>query len=122
MRNSVLAAEEGTFEVDVHDFVPRGLSDVGYAAIVAGHNAGIVAPPAQEGHSYQVLTRKVGDPYVGPEEWIKLAPSHEGSWWAEWTRFLVAHSGQPVAPPTQDGAEQKGAPLCDAPGSYVLEP
>jgi polyhydroxyalkanoate synthase len=68
-----------------------------------------------------VLTKKVGDPYVGPDDWIKLAPSHEGSWWSEWTRFLAAHSGQSVAPPSLGSAEQKDASLNDAPGSYVLE-
>jgi polyhydroxyalkanoate synthase len=68
-----------------------------------------------------VLTKKAGDPYVGPDDWIKLAPSHEGSWWSEWTRFLAAHSGQSVAPPSLGSAEQKDASLNDAPGSYVLE-
>jgi poly[(R)-3-hydroxyalkanoate] polymerase subunit PhaC len=96
-------------------------ADIAYVLTSGGHNAGIVAPPAEEGHSYQVLTKKADGPYVGPDEWIKLAPSHEGSWWTEWTRFLASHSGQPVAPPTQDCAEQKGTPLGDAPGSYVLE-
>ena len=96
-------------------------ADITYVLTSGGHNAGIVAPPGEEGHSYQVLTKKVGDPYLGPDEWIKRAPSHEGSWWSEWTRFLAAHSGQSVAPPSLGSAEQKDASLGDAPGSYVLE-
>lgn len=96
-------------------------ADITYVLTSGGHNAGIVAPPAEEGHSYQVLTKKAGDPYVGPDDWSKRAPSHKGSWWIEWARFLAAHSGQPVAPPQLGNQEQKGAPLDDAPGSYVLE-
>jgi polyhydroxyalkanoate synthase len=97
-------------------------ADVTYVLTSGGHNAGMVAPPEQEGHSYQVLARKVGEAYVGPDEWIKRAPSREGSWWNEWIRFLAGQSGQPVAPPSLGHAEQKGASLDDAPGSYVLQP
>lgn len=95
-------------------------ADITYVLTSGGHNAGIVAPPGDEGHSYQVLVKRAHDPYLGPDEWIKRAPSHEGSWWTEWTRFLAAHSGQPV-PVSLPGATEKRAPLGDAPGSYVLE-
>jgi len=97
-------------------------AEVTYVLTSGGHNAGIVAPPAQDGHSYQVLVRKVGDAYVGPDEWGKRAPSREGSWWSEWIQFLTAHSAQPVAPPAPGGPGQKGGSLDDAPGSYVLQP
>jgi polyhydroxyalkanoate synthase len=92
-------------------------ADITYVLANGGHNAGIVAAPDEAEHSYQVLTKKAADPYVGPEEWIKLAPAHEGSWWGEWVRFLAAHSGSPVAPPTPE----MGGSLQDAPGSYVLQ-
>ncbi|WP_445217056.1 PHA/PHB synthase family protein [Bradyrhizobium sp. Pa8] len=95
-------------------------ADITYVLTSGGHNAGIVAPLGEEGRSYQVLTKKAHDLYLGPDEWIQRAPSHEGSWWTEWTRFLTAHSGQPVPAPLP-GATEKGAPLGDAPGSYVLE-
>lgn len=95
-------------------------ADITYVLTSGGHNAGIVAPPSEEGHSYRVLARKAHDPYLGPDEWIKRAPSHEGSWWTEWTRFLAAHSGQPVPASLPAGAAEKSAPLDDAPGSYVL--
>jgi polyhydroxyalkanoate synthase len=92
-------------------------ADITYVLTNGGHNAGIVAAPDEAEHSYQVLTKKAADPYVGPEEWIKLAPAHEGSWWDEWVRFLAAHSGSPVAPPS---FETEGS-VQDAPGSYVLQ-
>jgi polyhydroxyalkanoate synthase len=93
-------------------------ADVTYVLTSGGHNAGIVAPPTEEGHSYQLLTKKASEAYIGPNEWIKRAPSHEGSWWSEWVRFLTAQSAQPVAPPSLGKPE---ASLTDAPGSYVLQ-
>jgi polyhydroxyalkanoate synthase len=90
-------------------------ADITFVLANGGHNAGIVAAPDEADHSYQVLTKKSGDPYVGPDEWAKLAPSHEGSWWGEWVRFLAAQSGSPVAPPSFDRS------LPEAPGSYVLQ-
>jgi polyhydroxyalkanoate synthase len=96
-------------------------ADITYVLTSGGHNVGIVAPPAEEGHSYQVLTKKATDSYIGPDEWIKRAPSQEGSWWTEWIRFLTLHSGQPIPTPVPASTKQNGAPLGDAPGSYVLE-
>ena len=96
-------------------------ADITYVLTSGGHNAGIVAPPAEERHSYQVLTKKTSDPYVGPDDWVKRAPSREGSWWTEWIRFLALHSGQPAAPPSLENAGRQAVALGDAPGSYVLE-
>lgn len=97
-------------------------ADVTFVLASGGHNAGIVAPPGEEGHSYQVLTKKADEPYIGPDEWIKLAPSHEGSWWGEWARFLARHSSPAVTPPPLGQSKQSAAMLGDAPGSYVLQP
>lgn len=91
-------------------------ADITYALVSGGHNLGIVAPPGEEGHSYQVLTKRRSEPYMGPDEWAKLAPHREGSWWTEWVQFLAANSGQPVAPPTLGDGQG------DAPGTYVLQP
>src|SRR4029077_9531865 len=44
-------------------------ADVTFVLASGGHNAGIVAPPDEEGHSYQIFTRKAHTPYVGPDEW-----------------------------------------------------
>ena len=92
-------------------------ADTTFVLANGGHNAGIVAAPDEPDRSYQMMTKKASDPYVGPDEWVKLAPSREGSWWGEWVRFLAAHSGSPVAPPSLDA----GRSLQDAPGSYVLQ-
>jgi hypothetical protein len=81
---------------------------------------GIVAPPGEEGHSYQVLGKKADAPYLGPDEWLRLAPKQEG-WWPEWVRFLGQHCGAPVAPPPMGGLKQAGTQLDDASGHYVLQ-
>jgi polyhydroxyalkanoate synthase subunit PhaC len=93
-------------------------ADVTFLLTSGGHNAGVVAPPGEPGHSYQVMT-KVGDaPYVGRDEWLKLAPHFQGSWWPEWTRWLVVRSGDLCEPPRIGLGNVSQLP--DAPGDYVL--
>jgi polyhydroxyalkanoate synthase len=93
-------------------------ADITYLLTSGGHNAGIVAPPSEPGHFYQVKTTTVDAPYVGPDEWLKAAPHVEGSWWLEWTRWLTAQSGEPCESP-QMGVRHAGHNLPDAPGDYV---
>ncbi|WP_283805856.1 alpha/beta fold hydrolase [Bradyrhizobium sp. ARR65] len=92
-------------------------ADVTFLLTSGGHNAGIVAPPAEPGHTYQVMTKGADAPYVGPDEWLKLAPRHEGSWWPEWSAWLSARSGGLCEPPHVGVASSQGLP--DAPGDYV---
>ncbi|MBR0709260.1 PHA/PHB synthase family protein [Bradyrhizobium liaoningense] len=92
-------------------------ADVTFVLTSGGHNAGIVAPPDEAWHSYQVKTKAADAPYVGPEEWVKLAPHVEGSWWPEWAQWLAARSGAPCDPPSIGGGDIDGLP--DAPGDYV---
>jgi polyhydroxyalkanoate synthase subunit PhaC len=96
-------------------------ADVTYLLTSGGHNAGIVAPPGEPGHSYQVKTKKVNSPYVGPDEWLTTAHRVEGSWWPEWTRWLTTHSGEPCTPPRLGVGRAEGQNLPDAPGDYVRE-
>ena len=95
-------------------------AEITYVLTSGGHNTGIVAPPGEEGHSYQLMTKAADGPYVGPEEWLKRAPQHEGSWWLAWVDFLTARSGEAVAPPPIGGRQSHGVTLDDAPGQYVL--
>jgi len=92
-------------------------ADLTFLLTSGGHNAGVVAPPDEPGHSYQVMSKAADAPYVGPDEWLKLAPHVEGSWWPEWTRWLVARSGAPCDPPLIGHGDIDGLP--DAPGDYV---
>jgi polyhydroxyalkanoate synthase subunit PhaC len=94
-------------------------ADVTFLLTSGGHNAGIVAPPGEEGHFYQVKNKPEHAPYVGPDEWLKAAPRIEGSWWPEWTRWLAARSGEPCEPPPMGTGPADGRSLPDAPGDYV---
>jgi polyhydroxyalkanoate synthase len=94
-------------------------ADVTYLLTSGGHNAGIVAPPSQLGHSYQIKTTTANAPYIGPDEWLKAAPHVEGSWWLEWTKWLTAQSGEPCEPPRMGIEHADGRNLPDAPGDYV---
>jgi polyhydroxyalkanoate synthase len=80
-----------------------------------GHNAGIVSEPEKKRGDYRFTSRVDGEHYAAPEEWVKIASVKEGSWWPEWSAWLAARSGTPVAPPLMAEA------LCDAPGTYVLQ-
>ncbi len=90
-------------------------TDVTFLLTSGGHNAGIVSEPGHPGRHYRVATRKADHTYVDPGVWLAETPVHEGSWWPEWTAWLARHSGEPVKPPAM------AAPLCAAPGSYVLQ-
>jgi polyhydroxyalkanoate synthase len=92
-------------------------ADVTFLLTSGGHNAGVVAPPGAPGHSYQVMTKAADAPYIGRDEWREQAPHFEGSWWPEWTKWLVARSGDVCEPPRM-GLENVDR-LPDAPGDYV---
>jgi polyhydroxyalkanoate synthase subunit PhaC len=96
-------------------------ADVTFLLTSGGHNAGVVAPPGQQGHSYQVKLKQENAPYVGPDEWLKAAPQSEGSWWPEWTRWLAARSGEPCEPPRMGVGPVDGESLPDAPGDDVRQ-
>ncbi len=84
-----------------------------------GHNAGIVSEPGRPHRHFQALDRPAYENYIAPDDWLQRAPRHEGSWWPDWSAWLQARSGAPVAPPPLGNAACPA--LCDAPGSYVLE-
>lgn len=96
-------------------------SDITFVLTSGGHNAGVVTPPGHPKRCYQMLTRKVAENYLGPDDWLTTAPQFNGSWWPAWVQWLKQHSSGPVAPPSL-GDSQKGYPVIDAaPGQYVLE-
>ncbi len=97
-------------------------ADVTFVLSNGGHNAGIVNPPGSSKRHHQIATHDDLDIYVDPDAWQKQAVNHEGSWWPCWQGWLKNHSGKLRKPPKL-GAPKKGfRPLCDAPGTFVLEP
>ncbi|KPL68455.1 poly-beta-hydroxybutyrate polymerase [Erythrobacter sp. SG61-1L] len=95
--------------------------EVTFILASGGHNAGIVSEPGHNNRHFRQATRPAGNPAIDPDDWLLGATAHDGSWWAAWESWLREHSGDPVPPPPM-GAPDKGfAPLCPAPGTYVLE-
>jgi polyhydroxyalkanoate synthase len=94
--------------------------EVTYLLASGGHNAGIVSEPGRDNRFFQVMTTEHDDNYLDPEAFLATAPRKEGSWWPEWVDWLKARSGEPVAARTLGAPENGYAPLCDAPGLYVL--
>lgn len=104
----------------VHKITFHPATDVTFLLTSGGHNAGIVSEPGHKHRSYQVATKHVGDIYIDPDTWEKTASHKDGSWWPEWQVWLAQRSSEKVAPPSMGAAEKGYAPLCDAPGTYVL--
>jgi polyhydroxyalkanoate synthase len=95
--------------------------EVTYLLTTGGHNAGIISEPGRDGRSFQIISKKHADHYLDPETFLATAPRKEGSWWPAWVAWLDARSGAPVAPVAMGSAQAGYAPLCDAPGTYVLQ-
>ena len=96
-------------------------ADVTFVLSNGGHNAGIVNPPGRPNRKHQIATHAESENYIDPNTWQQSAVHHEGSWWPCWQDWLVRHSSAERVPPRALGAPSKGyAPLCEAPGIYVL--
>jgi poly[(R)-3-hydroxyalkanoate] polymerase subunit PhaC len=105
----------------VHKITFHPATDVTFLLTSGGHNAGIVSEPGHPRRSYQVATKKAGETYIDPDTWMAETPSKDGSWWPEWQAWLASQSTAAETLPEM-GAPDKGyAPLCDAPGTYVLQ-
>ena len=79
----------------------------------SGHIAGIVNPPAAGKYSYWTNPKLPDD----PDEWLKSASQHPGSWWPDWAGWIAPHGGNRVAARIPGKGALK--PIEDAPGSYV---
>jgi polyhydroxyalkanoate synthase subunit PhaC len=79
----------------------------------SGHIAGVVNPP--DANKYQYWTNEKGA--ATPEEWLKGATEHAGSWWPDWAAWMADKSGPKVKAPVPGSGRLKV--IEDAPGSYV---
>ncbi|MCI2397890.1 class I poly(R)-hydroxyalkanoic acid synthase [Aliiroseovarius subalbicans] len=80
----------------------------------SGHIAGIVNPPSKKKYGHYTND----DWQETPEEWLRHAQFHDGSWWPRWEGWLRKRSGKKIAArvPGDSGVE----PLAPAPGTYVV--
>lgn len=96
-------------------------TDVTFLLTSGGHNAGIISEPGLAHRHYRIATKEERAPYVGPDRWFAATPPAQNSWWPAWVAWLSARSGEPVKPPPVGKPEAGLQPLCDAPGTYVLQ-
>jgi polyhydroxyalkanoate synthase len=96
-------------------------TDVTYLLTSGGHNVGIVSELDHAEHSFQVMTKRSTDHYVDPDTFAAETPRKSGSWWPEWVGWLAEHSGVPDEAPPMGAPAAGYAPLCEAPGIYVLQ-
>lgn len=78
----------------------------------SGHIAGIINHPAANKYGY--WTNPKCPPH--PDDWLKGAVHHTGSWWPAWMEWMKLYAGDKV-PAREPGAG--GTVIEDAPGSYV---
>ncbi|WP_424595661.1 PHA/PHB synthase family protein [Bradyrhizobium sp.] len=97
-------------------------ADVRFVLTNGGHNAGIVNPPGQPHSRHQIATHKENEAYVDPDSWQATAVHHERSWWPCWLEWLDLQSTEKAPPPAMGTADRGLAAICDAPGTYVLQP
>ena len=89
---------------------------VRYVLASSGHIAGIINPPGGKGTYW---TNEIDPAPATAEHWRQTAARHDGSWWTDWTAWLVERSGERAKPPPLGSTAHP--PLGDAPGTYVLE-
>lgn len=94
-------------------------TDVTFVLTSGGHNAGIVSEPGHPHRHFRQHSKTKDDPYVAPDRWFAETAPVDGSWWPALTEWLAKTSGNPIKPP-QMGAKGH-TPICDAPGTYVMQ-
>jgi polyhydroxyalkanoate synthase len=92
--------------------------DVEFVLGGSGHIAGVINPPDKR-CKYGYMT-SASYP-AAPEDFLKAAQAHEGSWWPHWSEWLGAKSGEQVAP-RKVANRGKYKSLEKAPGSFVTAP
>jgi polyhydroxyalkanoate synthase subunit PhaC len=78
----------------------------------SGHIAGIVNHPSANKYGYYTNPKCPAH----PDDWLKDAVYHTGSWWPAWMEWLKLYAGDKV-PAREPGVG--GMAIEDAPGSYV---
>ncbi len=80
----------------------------------SGHTAGVVNPVSSDKRNYWVNDNLVSN----SDEWFKNAQEIPGSWWKDFSAWLVPLSGEEVVSKKTLGSSCY-KPIVDAPGDYV---
>ncbi|RNC77455.1 poly-beta-hydroxybutyrate polymerase [Piscirickettsiaceae bacterium NZ-RLO2] len=95
-------------------------TNIDFILTSGGHNAGIVSEPGHPRRYFFSKKTPENQTYLSPENWLKKATRHEGSWWPHWHKWLVDHSSQKQTESVDSLGHAKYPPLMCAPGKYVL--
>jgi polyhydroxyalkanoate synthase len=89
-----------------------------FVLAASGHIAGMINPPSKGKGCH--WTNETDRAALGTAEaWLAGAQKHDGSWWADWAKWLEARSGR-REPAVAVGSATHPS-IGDAPGTYVLE-
>jgi polyhydroxyalkanoate synthase len=87
-----------------------------FVLAASGHIVGMINPPsASKGY----WINDSDPPPSTSDAWLNGAKKREGSWWSDWISWLESRSGDHQ--PNPPVGSRRHPPLCDAPGTYVLE-
>jgi polyhydroxyalkanoate synthase subunit PhaC len=90
-----------------------------FALASSGHIAGMINPPSKGKGRHWVNESGDAGAARSAGEWRENATEHEGSWWADWVKWLEPRSGEKVEPPGV--GNENYPPAEDGPGTYVRE-
>ncbi|NMM46542.1 alpha/beta fold hydrolase [Rhodospirillaceae bacterium KN72] len=96
-------------------------TDITFLLTSGGHNAGIISEPGHPHRHFRISEKKEHEPYVTPDQWFENVPVSDGSWWPTWDAWLTQQSSGSVDARPVGNADAGFAPVCDAPGRYVME-
>ena len=82
----------------------------------SGHIAGIINPAYSQKYGYWTNPNA----FSAPDEWLKIADRHEGSWWPSWSNWIKARSSTHI-PAYIPGSHKDYPSLGLAPGKYVMK-
>jgi polyhydroxyalkanoate synthase len=90
--------------------------DTKFVLSTSGHIASMVNPPGNPKASFQTASTNPAD----PQAWLSAAGTVTGSWWDDYLVWLGARCGPEHVKPRRLGSATF-EPVCDAPGTYVLD-
>jgi poly(3-hydroxyalkanoate) synthetase len=90
--------------------------DTRFVLSTSGHIASMVNPPSNPKASFQTATDNPPD----SGDWLASATKVKGSWWDDYVSWLAERTGPERTRPRRLGTATF-EPICDAPGTYVLD-
>jgi polyhydroxyalkanoate synthase len=93
--------------------------DLSFVLTKGGHNGGILSEPGHARRHYRISHRPAGALYLGPDVWLAQHAPKQGSWWPEWSNWLLTRSSGRVLAPAMGAPANGYAPIIAAPGTYV---